>query len=89
MIPLLSLPMVTDAPVKLILLHDVGQPCLVGEEESEVGGEDGLLHHVQRLLVLLRVEAVEDAVSLLLEDANPHTVQVYCNWLLDRKLVFT
>ena len=70
--------MVTDAPVKLILLHDVGQTRLVGEEEGEVGGEDGLLHHVQRLLVLLRVQAVEDAVGLLLEDADSHTVQVYC-----------
>ena len=64
--------MIRDVPVELVLLHDVCQPRLVGEEEGEVGGEDGLLHHVQRLLVLLGVEAVEDAVGLLLEDAHPH-----------------
>ena len=53
-------------------LHDVCQARLVGEEHGEVGGEDCLLHDVQRLLVLLGVQAVEDAVGLLLEDGHPH-----------------
>ena len=67
-----------DVPVKLLLLHNVGQPRLVGEEHGQVGGEDCLLHHVEHFLVLLGVEAVEDAVGLLLQDAHTHAaVQVY------------
>ena len=74
-----------DVPVKLLLLHNVGQPRLVGEEHGQVGSEDGLLHHVQHVLVLLGVEAVEDAVGLLLQDANPHAeVQVYCVCSVDK-----
>ena len=65
-------PVIRDCPVKTVLLHNVGQASLVGEEQGQVGGEDGLLHHVQHLLVLLRVKTVEDAVGLLLEDADPH-----------------
>ena len=64
--------MVRDGPVEGVLLDNVGQPRFVGEEHGEVSGEDGLLHHIQSLLVLLGVEAVKDAVGLLLEDADPH-----------------
>ena len=64
--------MISHLPVKHVVLHNVGQPGLVREEHGQVGGQDGFLHHVQNLLVLLGVEAVKDAVGLLLEDADPH-----------------
>ena len=60
------------SPRELVLLHDVGQLGLVGEEEGEVGGEDAGLHGLQHLVVLLVVEVVEDVVGLLLEDGDPH-----------------
>ena len=52
-------------PVKCVLLHDIGQPCLVGEEESKVGCEDAVLHVADHRLVLLRVQVSQQVVLLL------------------------
>ena len=52
-------------PRELVLLHDVCQLGLVGEEEGEVGGEDAVLHVAQHLLVLLGAQLGEDVVVLL------------------------
>ena len=64
--------MIRDLPVKHVVLHNVRQLRLVGEEQGQVGGEDGLLHHVQNFFIFLRIEAVKYAVLLPLEDADPH-----------------
>ena len=36
-------------PIKGVLLDNVGEPGLVGEEEGEVGGEDAVLHVADHL----------------------------------------
>ena len=58
--------MVWLVPVKHIVLHNVGQPGLVGEEEGQVGGQDAVLHVPQHLLVLIGAQLAEDVVVLLL-----------------------
>ena len=42
--------MVWVLPVERVLLHNVGQARLVGEEESQVGGQDAVLHVAQNLI---------------------------------------
>ena len=41
--------MVWVFPIKGVLLDNVGEPGLVGEEEGEVGGEDAVLHVADHL----------------------------------------
>ena len=41
--------MVRVLPVEGVLLDDVGEPRLVGEEEGEVGGQDAVFHVTQHL----------------------------------------
>ena len=52
-------------PGEAALLHDVGQLGLVREEESQVRGENAILHGLQNFLVLLRVQGREDVVLFL------------------------
>ena len=59
------LPVIRMFPVECVLFHDIGQPCLVGKEESEVGCEDAVLHVADHRLVLLRVQVSQQVVLLL------------------------
>ena len=52
-------------PVKGVLLHNIGQPRLVGKEEGEVGCKDAVLHVADHCLVLLRVQVSQQVVLLL------------------------
>ena len=61
----LALPVFRLCPVKTVCLCDFSQARLVGEEESEVGGENTILHGVENLLVLLGVQGGENVVLLL------------------------
>ena len=53
-------------PVETVRLHDVGEAGLVGEEESEVGGEDAVLDVADHRLVLLGVQVPQQVVLLLI-----------------------
>ena len=64
------LPMVWVLPVERVLLHNVGQARLVGEEESQVGGQDAVLHVADHRLVLLRVQVAQQVVLLLSTNFN-------------------
>ena len=66
----LVLPVFRVIPVKTVRLQDVGEAGLVGEEKSEVGGEDAVLHVAQHLLVLLGPEPAQDVAAVLLSAAN-------------------
>ena len=57
--------MVWVIPVERVLLHNVGQARLVGEEESQVGGQHAVLHVADHRLVLLRVQVPQQVVLLL------------------------
>ena len=63
--PYPTLPVLRVGPVEAVRLNDAGQPCLVGEEEGQVGGEDAVLHVPQDLLVLVWTQLGEDVVILL------------------------
>ena len=64
------LPMVWVFPVERVLLHNVGQARLVGEEESQVGGQDAVLHVADHCLVLLRVQVAQQVVLLLITKSD-------------------
>ena len=68
----LALPVFRLCPVKTVCLCDFSQARLVGEEESEVGGEDAVLDVTQHLLVLVWGQLGEDVVILLLQDDYRH-----------------
>ena len=57
-------------PVEGVLLDNIGQPCLVGEEESEVGGEDAVLDVADHRLVLLGVQVAQQVVLLLITKSD-------------------
>ena len=58
--------MIRVFPVEGVLLDNIGQPCLVGEEESEVGGKDAVLDVADHRLVLLGVQVAQQVVLLLI-----------------------
>ena len=57
-------------PVEGVLLHNIGQPCLVGKEEGEVGCKDAVLHVADHCLVLLRVQVAQQVVLLLITKSD-------------------
>ena len=44
-----NIPVIRDLPAERVLLDNVGQSGLVGEEEGQVGGQDAVLHVTQHL----------------------------------------
>jgi hypothetical protein len=44
-----TLPMIWYVPAEAVLLDNVGQPGLVGEEEGQIRGQDAVLHVTQHL----------------------------------------
>ena len=57
-------------PVECVLLHNIGQPGLVGKEEGEVGCKDAVLHVADHGLVLLRVQVSQQVVLLLIPNKS-------------------
>ena len=57
-------------PVECVLLHNIGQPGLVGKEEGEVGCKDAVLHVADHGLVLLRVQVSQQVVLLLISKSK-------------------
>ena len=59
-------------PVECVLLHNIGQPGLVGKEEGEVGCKDAVLHVADHGLVLLRVQVSQQVVLLLISKSKSY-----------------
>jgi len=53
-----------------VLVDQVGQLPLAGEELDQIGGQDAVLDVAQHLLVLVAVEFAEDVVAVLLQDRH-------------------
>ena len=58
--------MVWVLPGEALLLHDLLELSLVGEEERQVGGQDGVPNVPQDPLVLLRRQVLEDVMPVIL-----------------------
>ena len=64
------LPVIRMFPVKCVFFHNIGQPCLVGKEESEVSCKDAVFHVADHRLVLLRVQVSQQVVLLLISNKS-------------------
>ena len=57
-------------PVECVLFHNIGQACLVGEEESKVGCKDAVLDVADHGLVFLRMQVSQQVVLLLIPNKS-------------------
>ena len=57
--------MIRNVPREGVLLEDVGQPGLVGEEQGQVGGQNAVLDVAQDLSILVMIQLGKDVVVFL------------------------